>query len=206
VLELSRNTDAKIAISVKMIKTVAIRRFSFNLEGKFLGMKQNVWERRELMERMSWAWKWKTIAWGLIGTFWLVSCSGVSSPGTAPPPDAVPNTPAPGTAGFEALPNMSSGLSQLYHTWQSGEPVTETAQRLGIELSGERAFVTLVLLDEAAAQAAIAAIPELGGEVSSSFETMIDAWVPISALEQVAGLPGISLVREAVLANPVQSP
>jgi hypothetical protein len=103
----------------------------------------------------------------------------------------------------ETLPNMSSSLSQLYTDWLAGKPVDQTAETFGLEVEDDRVFVTLIMVDEPSAQEAISALPELGAEVTSSFEAWIDAWVPISELEKVAALPGISLVREVVKVLPI---
>ena len=84
----------------------------------------------------------------------------------------IPSALAASSAGADTLPNLSSGLSQLYAGWQNGRPVEELAQAAGAaEVSGDRVKVMLIMLDEAAAQNAIAALPDLGAEVIVSFQT-----------------------------------
>jgi subtilisin family serine protease len=114
------------------------------------------------------------------------------------PAGAVPVSSEGGSAD-EALPNLSSSLSALYRGWGVEAPAGELLTAApGLEIAGERVFVTLIMLDEPSARQAIAVLPELGGEVSSSFQNWIDAWVPIASLEKVAALPGTSLVREVI--------
>jgi hypothetical protein len=104
----------------------------------------------------------------------------------------------------KALPNLSTNLSFLYMGWLSGEfspdnlPVSPE-----FEISGNRVKVTLMMLSEADAQQAVSALPDLGGEVIVSYQTWVDAWVPIPQLGIIAALPGISLVREPEEVLPV---
>jgi hypothetical protein len=98
-----------------------------------------------------------------------------------PPPSLVPSLLDASIASVETLPNLSTGLSQLCRGWQNGKSMEELAQAAGVaELSGDRVMVTLIMLDEAAARNAIAALPGLGGAVIVSFQTWIDAWVPVA--------------------------
>ena len=131
--------------------------------------------------------------------------SGQSDPYGPPPPDAADLAlPDPASDGEKPLPNMSTAVSKLYTTWQSDEHLHELPDGLSIpEVVGDRVMVMLIMLNEASAQQTIASLPELGAEVIAHHAIWIDARVPVPALEQVAALPGISLVREPVELFPV---
>src|SRR5690606_3582234 len=63
----------------------------------------------------------------------------------------------------------------------------------------------LIMLDEASANAAVQAIPALGGQMTAQFNVWVDAWIPITQLAQVAQLPGVTLVQPVVPVYPVDN-
>lgn len=97
--------------------------------------------------------------------------------------------------GKSGLPNLSPMLNLLLADWPDGPGVSQVMQH-GVEIIDERVKVTLIMQDLAGAEAAKTTLLALGGEVIAHQETLIDAWVPVIVLGQVANLSGISLIRE----------
>ena len=103
------------------------------------------------------------------------------------------------------LTKLSTALSQLYTNWLKSPPMAvEQAARQGVQVDGDLVKVMLIMLDEASASSARAVIPELGGKETAYYKLWVDAWVPISALDEIASLPGVSLVRLPIRVVPVE--
>jgi hypothetical protein len=95
------------------------------------------------------------------------------------------------------LPALSSSLNELLSGWESSpEAAASQALDSGLDLDQSRVKVTVVLIDESYLEPSAQLIQAIGGEVIVQFETLIDAWVPVAALELLAKLDGISQVRE----------
>ncbi len=125
---------------------------------------------------------------------------------TSPPPSSgiVPVPPTGQRQGKPRFSQLSTALDQLLADWQvARDKAREEAQTRGLELEHERVKVMLMMLDEASAEAAVAEISKLGGEVTAHYSTWIDAWVPVAALADLAALPGVTLVREPASVFPV---
>ncbi len=111
---------------------------------------------------------------------------------------ALPEESAPGIVG------LSSDLSGLYTTWSvAPSQATAQGQVQGLEFQGNQVRVMVVMLDDASAQAAEANIASLGGVVIVRYRQWIDAWLPISALEQAAAIPNVSIIRSPVQVYPI---
>ena len=107
--------------------------------------------------------------------------------------------------GKPGIAKLSTPLSQLYTNWlKSPRVAVEQAAHLGAEVEGNLVKVMLVMLDEASASSARAAIPRLGGKETAYYKLWIDARVPIPALGDLASLPGVGLVRLPIRVVPVE--
>jgi subtilisin family serine protease len=97
-------------------------------------------------------------------------------------------------------PNLSHDLYDLYAAHQSGQSVENNTDNLpdAPQVQGEQVKVMLIMLDAASADAAVQALPEMGGTVTAHYKQWIDAWLPIDRLADTAQLPGISLVRTPI--------
>jgi hypothetical protein len=94
------------------------------------------------------------------------------------------------------LPKLDTTLNVLLERWQrSGASALEEAGAGGMAVEGERILVTLIMRDDASTKDAIAALPELGAEVTSHYSTWIVALVPMDQLAAVSLLPGVSIVK-----------
>jgi uncharacterized repeat protein (TIGR01451 family) len=103
------------------------------------------------------------------------------------------------------LPGLNSTLQALHSDWQTApDQARSRARKQGMQLDGERVTVMLIMHNEAAAAAAVDSIPTLGGEVTAHYKIWLDAIVPIAALEQLAQLPGVSLVQEPIRVQPLR--
>jgi len=105
------------------------------------------------------------------------------------------------------LPSLSTALDQLYTDWQlTPEQAVAQARKQGIEINSDLVKVMLIMADDTSADAAVLAIPTLGGQVTVRYQTWIDAWVPIKSLGRIATLPGVSQVREPIPVMPLTPP
>jgi subtilisin family serine protease len=103
------------------------------------------------------------------------------------------------------VPGLSMSLSRLYLGWlKAPDEAAEQAARQGVEIRGGQVKAMLIMFDESSATAAAVAIGELGGAVTAQFRSWLDAWVPVSALAKVGGLPSVSLVRLPVKVVPLE--
>jgi hypothetical protein len=103
------------------------------------------------------------------------------------------------------VPNMTSSLNALLDTWEQDpvQAVSFAASR-GLELRADSVKVMLIMVDKDSANSALEPITANGGEVIAHYKRWVDAWVPISALESLAALPGVSQVREAIPVLPLE--
>jgi subtilisin family serine protease len=97
-------------------------------------------------------------------------------------------------AGHPKLASSLNGLLERRRRLGLGAAQGYAAER-GMVLSGERVQVVVVAGGEFADDAA-AATEVLGGQIQARYETLVQALVPIGALEALAGRPGVQFVRE----------
>jgi subtilisin family serine protease len=84
-------------------------------------------------------------------------------------------------------------LFNTYHL--SPGNAVESAQAHSLTIQDGKVWVTLVMQDEASADAATPQIAALGGEVKNRYQRWMDALAPIGVLDAISQLPGVSLVR-----------
>ncbi len=168
-------------------------------------------------ERRSRSWQGKPLGFLLILTCLLLAASSTISyaapvsPGAAGfeivtlPPEALsaPVNSAEAAAAF-ANPKMDSDLAALAAA--AGGEALALAESAGLNRSGERIQVKITTHPEGV-QAVTSAVAAAGGEVTGSAngDTWLQAWVPASALNAVAGEDDvyyISRPAEAVLLDP----
>ncbi len=102
------------------------------------------------------------------------------------------------------IANLSTGLNEL-HDAQSNPQLRSTdsfTTTLLLDIVDGRVKVMLTMQDEAATDAIIQTIPQLGGEVIARYKQWIDAWIPIDQLENLAKQPGVNLIQEAIPVKP----
>ena len=104
-------------------------------------------------------------------------------------------------AGVAAL---SSDLYDLFTAWTASPAQgMELADERGLDLSGDRVAVMFIMVDSAAADAAIPAIEAAGGTITARYDRWIDALVPVLALDTLAQLPGVSQLRRIIEVFPL---
>lgn len=123
-------------------------------------------------------------------------------PAEAPTEEAVGELAGQPLLGLENLDkkpgigNLTSDLDQMVQASQrSTNEALAMASSLGVQTSGERVAVTIIVSDLAQADAVANALPALGAEVTARYEFWVDANVPVGALAAVAALPGVNEVR-----------
>jgi thermitase len=135
----------------------------------------------------------------------------------ATPTPVVTATPSPttefvnlgGEEDFEvekpAIAALSSRLWDLYSTYdENAAQALLQGELYGLEIDGARVQVMIFAADAAAAERIIAALPGLGAEVTAHYDSWIDAWIAIGALDALAALPGVLLVDGVLPVKPVQ--
>ena len=104
------------------------------------------------------------------------------------------------------IATLSSALDQLRRSYsENAAQAVQESELHGLRVEGNRVQVNFIMLDEASTNAAVQAIPTLGGEVTAHYNVWIDAWVPIVQLEQFAQLPGVALAQPVVPVFPVSN-
>ncbi|MCL4250730.1 MAG: S8 family serine peptidase [Anaerolineae bacterium] len=95
-----------------------------------------------------------------------------------------------------AAANLSSNLDELARVWlQDHAQAYEVGQTYGLEITGNRVAVTVITVNAQIAEAIKASARGLGGEITAEYDRWFDAQLPITALVDVASLPGVSLVQ-----------
>jgi hypothetical protein len=93
------------------------------------------------------------------------------------------------------MPNLATPLREIWRAFhQSPIEMMPQAEKYELTIEDGRVLVTLIMLDEDSAEAALAALPTMGGEVTAHYEKWIDARVPIAKLVEIANLSGMSLL------------
>ena len=100
-------------------------------------------------------------------------------------------------------PELSSSLNDLYLTSLSSQDIITAANRLHIQIRDGAVPVTITLIEGTNPEAVSVALVELGGEVTSSFGSLMDAWLPVESLGLAAELPGIGFIQEQIQTFPM---
>ena len=141
----------------------------------------------------------------IVGAVQLTGGGGalaMSDPPSRPPwLSGPPNPFAPPLMGAwrlnhpKPIPTLATPLRELWSAFRTS-PIETMQQAENYELTVEdsRVLVTFIMVDDASAEAALAALPTMGGEVTAHYGKWIDATVPIAQLVEIANLPGVSLV------------
>jgi len=152
---------------------------------------------------------WLLVAGVFVANFWMGAPVQGATPTTAeqqaarataalPPLQAQPK---------EGLPQLDTPLNQLLSGWKANrEQARAGATAQGVKIEQERVHVTILMLDEAAAEDALVALPGLGGEVTAHYKWAIDAWIPIARLGDLAKLPRVSLIHQPIPPMPLEDP
>jgi subtilisin family serine protease len=104
------------------------------------------------------------------------------------------------------MPNLATPLREIWRAFhQSPIEMMPQAEKYELTIEDGRVLVTLIMLDEDSAEAALAALPTMGGELTAHYEKWIDARVPIAKLVEIANLAGVSLVDRPTAVMPLQA-
>lgn len=90
---------------------------------------------------------------------------------------------------------LTRDLQNLHTAWSQNRPLTTNNPKL--RLDNGRVFVMFMMQDDASTQQLMNDLPGWNGEVFAHYGTWVDAWVPVSALDQLANLPGVNMIRLA---------
>jgi hypothetical protein len=174
---------------------------------------------REKHLRPSWA-KWSRVLVGLLIAIWLLSLGNTVSAGE-PTPTPTPGNPAEWsttTVGSAVAPQESrrplsqnpklgSALNQLVEARSSAglAKAQAFAEAHAMILKGDRVQVELIVVQDVAISDLITAIEAVGGEYQGHYQTLVQAIVPIKALESLAQRPDVRLIRDPIRAAPLES-
>jgi hypothetical protein len=104
----------------------------------------------------------------------------------------------------EQNPKLDSSLNQLLEAQREGLAEAQafaTTHMMVIE--GDRVQVELIATQEEAIDDLIAAVEAVGGEYQGHYTTLLQALVPIGALESLAQRPDVQVIREPQRAIPM---
>ncbi len=102
--------------------------------------------------------------------------------------------------------NLSSALSDLVEQWRRNpRDAAIFAQGNGFTFRNGWVDVQVVMQDLQAAQRARDAISRLGGRVTVQYQRWIEASIPIDMLENLASMPGVSIVERPIPVFPVDT-
>jgi len=116
---------------------------------------------------------------------------------------ATPQTPEP-TQEAAFSPKLESRLAQLVAIYQSDGlgPASDMAAAMGLQLQGDRVLVIIAVASAEQVNEVIAAVEAVGGAVDGSMGTLVQAWVPISRLNDLASNPAVLAIQSAQSAAP----
>ena len=81
----------------------------------------------------------------------------------------------------------------------------DLVEKKGLEIENGRVLVTINATDENTVSNLIDVINrELGGQVSANYQILIDAWIPINALEKLCSLPEVNYIQKPVEILPLE--
>lgn len=97
-------------------------------------------------------------------------------------------------------PKLDSTLSQLLEAYKRGGLVEAQAfaRMHQISLDGELVQVEVVVSEETAALSFKEAIESVGGEYEGHYQTLLQALIPIGALESLAQRPDVLAIRQPI--------
>jgi hypothetical protein len=100
-------------------------------------------------------------------------------------------------------PKLGSSLNQLLEAYQRGglAEAQTVAKMHGTKLDQDRVQVELVVAKGSVSDLR-EAIETIGGEYQGHYETLLQALVPLDALESLARQPGVQVIREPRRAGP----
>jgi hypothetical protein len=109
--------------------------------------------------------------------------------------------------GMERTPNpnpkLESSLNQLLRAYQEDGPAAAQAFAQAHQIALEDGRVQVVIVTRAEALPDVKeAVDGLGGDYESHYENLLQALVPLEALEALAQRPDVKLVREPRRAMP----
>ncbi|MCA9909431.1 MAG: S8 family serine peptidase, partial [Anaerolineae bacterium] len=100
--------------------------------------------------------------------------------------------------------NLSSNLYALSSAWRQDQAqALELAQTFALEITGNWVAVTVTTENAQIAEAVKSSVRSWGGEITAEYDRWFDAQALISTLEDIASLPGVSLVQPIVRVFPV---
>ena len=108
----------------------------------------------------------------------------------------------------QANPKLDSVMAQLAATARvSSREALSSAHAQALALSGERIQVQIAT-DAVGAEHAARAVLEVGGEVTGLVDgdTLMQAWLPVGSLEQVAAHRDVHFIRRPALAYALEDP
>jgi hypothetical protein len=73
---------------------------------------------------------------------------------------------------------------------------------MGIQLRGDSALVTILAASAEQVDAVVAAVEAVGGTVDGTLEALVQAWVPLSRLNDLASMPEVLGIQAAQSAAP----
>lgn len=159
----------------------------------------------------------------LAGAFTVFAYETPPSPSIQPPAESAPvdwpiveapaglfahSLTAASARPTDAQPKLDSALAGLVEQYELGNrSASQLGAQAGIRTDGDRVQVQAIFSpgDEASALRAIAGA---GGEVTGSYETTLQAWIPAAALSTLAGSPAIAYIQVPdfiLLADPVMA-
>jgi hypothetical protein len=111
--------------------------------------------------------------------------------------------------GWAAAPRQVAGLDSALAALAAAAATPQAARDLAVagslRVSANRVHVQ-VIARAGSADSVAAAITAAGGEVTGVAGTLLQGWLPISALERIAGLDEVELVRRPAEFLPLQGP
>lgn len=104
----------------------------------------------------------------------------------------------------EGDPKLDTALNSLVQRLQSTKEKYQPEMKLNAEKEGFRikkdlVLVTFTMEDTRMADQLVLEIPELGGEVTARFEQWVDAYIPLTKIEEASGQPGVRFMQRSVI-------
>lgn len=103
------------------------------------------------------------------------------------------------------MPKLDGSLNKIYSGWtENPEGAISIATDLGLDIKNGFVLVTIITLDENEALKVRNTINnKFDGEILANYEELIDAWIPIRALEVLSNQPGVSFVQQPIKTIPL---
>jgi hypothetical protein len=96
------------------------------------------------------------------------------------------------------IPKLQSSISQIYRVYreQGLAPALSKAESQGIKISWDTIQVVIESKEKTSVPAISSRVKELGGELETSYENLIQARVPLPALKPLSISPDVKLIRK----------